>query len=94
MILVLDCFGVVVLYCVTGSAKKLIFGAGTSLIIESSKFINAMHRHIFYDYMYIIILVYYYELLFASFDLKKNYCKKKLKAATVADRTYTTLPIR
>ncbi len=81
MILVLEGFGVVVLYCVTGTANKIIFGAGTSLIIESSKFINAMHRHILYDYMYIIILAYYYELLFASFDLKKNYCKKKIKSS-------------
>lgn len=37
----LDGFGVVVLYCVTGAGNKFIFGAGTKLIIETSKFINA-----------------------------------------------------
>ncbi len=37
MVHVLEGYGIVVWYCVTGTGYKIIFGAGTNLIIESSK---------------------------------------------------------
>jgi len=46
---VLEGFGCVFLYCVTGTGYKIIFGTGTNLIIGTSKFFNAsgVLRHIF-----------------------------------------------
>lgn len=72
VVLVLEGFSCVVLYCVTGTGNKIIFGAGTNLIIETSKFINAsgILSHI---YLFILIVIYY-----VIYDHKKNNNNKKL----------------
>lgn len=65
---VLEGFGCVFLYCVTGTGYKIVFGTGTNLIVETSKFLMLV--------VFLGVYIHLYSLCIMSYYLLYCTCKK------------------